>query len=339
MKDAGILINWYGTPCYCRCRYCSLRSGERLSRVPFERAEMIARKFIEWRDAQAAHDLAVEFVGGYSYELPWSAKSIEFGARHGTQTAPVVLTNGMRTRSDKEMVEMLRTFKDAGMTDVGVTFYGAGETHNRFAGRRGDFDYLLSMAHAAAECGMQRAEAIFVHAGDLGELPGLLTALDEIPGSKHRSICTWDYRGRAKSLEQERIRASEVEALPDDIKRFINLERYRSEAEWLERIAADAVPAKTQRWYFIPVWEDNVEELESSDCGEVIARVRQADDALNRAIPALPTLANLHGDKDGDRFYALRDLEWKWVDVYLDDHPEIDPTGRFDDLAACVLRR
>jgi hypothetical protein len=198
---------------------------------------------------------------------------------------------------------------------------------------------LLSMAHAAAECEMERAEAIFMHPGGLGDLPRLLTALDEIPGAKHRSICTWDYRGRAKALEQERVRAAEVEAVPDEVKRFVNLERYRPEAQWLERIAADEVPAKTRRWYFIPVWEENVEELESSDCGKVVARLREVDDALHRAIPPLPALAKLYGDKAGDRLYAMRDLEWKWADCYLDDHPEIDPTGRFDDLAACVMRR
>lgn len=339
MKDAGVIINWYGVPCRCRCRHCSLRTGERLTRVAFERAQGIAERFLEWQDAQGSSGLAVEFVGGYTYELPWSMRFVDFHSRHGTSTAPVILTNGMRIRSDSEMREMLLRFKEAGMTDVGLTFYGTGRTHDRWAGRKSDFEYLLAMARAARECEMKRAEAIFVHQGNLDELPNLLAMLDQIPGARHCSVCTWDYRGRGKSLEQERITASQVEALPEEIRRLINLERYRSEAEWLERIAQGAIPAKTARWYFIGVWEDNVERLESVPCEALTAAIRDADDAFHRAIPPLPVLAERYGDKGGDRLYALRDLEWKWTDRYLDEHPEISAVGRFDDLGTCVLRR
>jgi hypothetical protein len=339
MKDAGVLINWYGIPCHCRCRHCSLRSGERLSQVSFERAQGIAERFLAWRDDQGNPDLAVEFVGAYSCELPCSMRSIEFRSRHGTSTAPVILTNGMRIRSDAEMREMLLRFKKAGITDVGLTFYGTGETHDHFAARPGDFDYLLGMARAAGECELKRAEAIFLHEGALNDLPSLLATLDQIPGARHCSICTWDYRGRAKWLEEERIRASQVEALPEEIRRLINLERYRSEAEWLQRIAQGAIPAKTARWYFIAVWEDNVERLESVPCQALIGEIRDADDAFHRAIPPLPVLAERYGDKGGDRLYALRDLEWKWTDRCLDEHPEISAVGRFDDLGTCALRR
>jgi len=314
MKDAGVIINWYGVPCHCRCRHCLLRSGERLSQIPFERAEAIAEKFAQWRDEEDAEDFCVEFGGGYSCELPWLVKYLEFRARHGTAFAPFVPMNGMRIRSDAEVRDLLGTLKDTDIVEVGLTFYGTGDLHDRWARRRGDFDYLLSVARAAAECEMQRVETIFLREATLRDLPELLGALEQIPGLKHRSVDPWDYRGRGKLLEDERIRAAEVERGPEDVRRLVNRQRYRSEAEWVQRLAAGEVPGKTQRWYSIAVWEDNVETLESADCRQFINQMREADDAFHRAIPPLPELAERFGRKDGDRLYALRDLEWKWLD-------------------------
>jgi hypothetical protein len=82
-----------------------------------------------------------------------------------------------------------------------------------------------------------------------------------------------------------------------------------------------------------------VEELESADCGELLREMREADDAFHRAIPPLGVLARQYGHDAGDRLYALRDLEWKWVDRYLNEHPEMSRGCTFDDLATCVLRR
>jgi len=339
VRDAGVIINWYGTPCYCRCRHCLLKSSERLTTVPFERAEAIAEKFVRWRDERDAAELCVEFAGGYSCELPWLARYLEFRARHGTAFSPFVPMNGIRIRSEADTHDLLLMLKDADIMEVGLTFYGTGEMHDRWARRKGDVDYLLSVARAAANSGMQRVETIFLREATLGDLPELLGVLDEIPGLKHRSLGPWDYRGRGKLLEEERIRAPDINRLPDGIKCFVNVERYRSEGEWVSRVSAGDIPAKTQRWYLIAVWEDNVERLESADCGQLIEEMRDADDAFHRSIPPLRELAARYGDPRGDRLYALRDLEWKWTDAYLTEHPEIDATARFDDLTMCVLTR
>ena len=339
--DVGVGIGWYGSPCNCRCRHSSLESGKRADTVPFERAKALAEKFVRWLEAQGIEDFPVDIIFGYSPDSPDLAQCTEFNLKHGA-TGRFVPVNGMRFKSDEELKDLFLSFREIGVTGVGVTFYGLRDLHDRWAGREGDFDYTLQVAEKAAECGIDRCEGIFLSREALPNLAALIDLLDPIPGRKGRHICPWDYRGRGKNLENERIRASEISGLPRSVRELIDLGGWRSykpEAEWIERIAAGGILRKNSRYCMIAVWRDNIERLESMDCDEILQAMRDVDNRFYEAIPSLSTLAKLYGRRSGERLYALRDLEWKWTDCHLRAHSEIDHAGQFSDLKTAILWR
>ena len=340
IRDLGVGIGWYGSPCNCRCRHCSLESGKRADTVPFERAEALAEKFVRWLEAQGIEDFPVDIIFGYSPDSPEFVQCTEFNLKHGA-TGRFVPVNGMRFKTDEELKDLFLSFREIGVTGVGVTFYGLRDLHDRWAGREGDFDYTLQVAEKAAECGIERSESILLSREALPDLRALIDLLDPTPGRKGRHICPWDYRGRGKNLENERITASEISGLPGRVKEFINLDGWRSykpEGEWVETIGSGEFRRKTSRYYIVSVWQDNIEHLESADCGRVLQEIRETDEGFYQAIPSLSALAELYGRRSGDRIYSLRDLEWKWTDCYAAEHPGVFAAPR-GSLGAYCLRK
>lgn len=336
VTDIGIGIQWFGTPCHCHCRHCSLESGCRVSTVPFGRVKAVAERFLAWRDEQGLPDFAVDVNAGYSCDFPQLQESKEFNAAHGA-TSHFVPANGIKFRSEGELREFFGSLVEMKVEHIGVTFYGLRETHDAFCGRDGDFDYMLLMSQVAAECGLERQETIFLTHSNTHEIPELVGLLDGISARKGRGFYPWDYRGRGKSLEKDRVTMDDFESMQADLKQYLNLDRYASEAEWIKRIQTGRVPQKTRRYYLLSVWEDNIAELECMDCGVILQKLREEDERLHQAIPSLSTLAREYGRKSGQKLYKVRDLEWKWIDLYLRAHPEVPTEGRFDDSGAVIL--
>ena len=332
----GISIQWFGTPCHCRCRHCLLRAGEKLSTVPLAKVRALAERFVRWR-TQAGLEFSVDLVAGYQCDSPEYLECAQFNKQHGQSAWWSMLLNGTRLRDEAELRDFLPAIKSAGITSIGLTFYGLGKHHDRWAGRRGDFDQLLKLAEIAADYGLDRSETVFLSQPGIEDLAELITLLDSFSGNVKRSVCPWDYRGFGKRLENERVLASQVEGLPDEVKRHVNLNSYASEAEWIRRIAEGSISVKSRGFCILSVWQENIRELESVECDRILESLRDHDQSLRRALPPLSELANLYGDRSEDRLYKLRDLQWKWTDSYIESHPETDSSGRFDDLSSCVM--
>ncbi|MCE5323628.1 sigma-70 family RNA polymerase sigma factor [bacterium] len=342
-KDICVIIQWFGKQCSCRCRHCLLNSGSRLSGVSFDRMKALGKKFLRWRDAHSFDDLAIDIITGYSCDSSEDIEGRLFCKAAGATNWSYLPTNGMELRTKTELEQYLLARKEMGITTVGITFYGMKDFHDKWAGRSGDWDYTMLIAKTAAELGLKRQETIFLSKKGVDGIPSLVELLDQIAGMTGRCICPWDYRGRGKHLEDERVLDVQVKALPENVLRYINQginnrgRCYLSEGEWVSAIEAGKYPRKDRRVYLISVWPDNIEWLESADCDSILQKMRDEDEQLHTAIPSLPTLARLYGKKSGKRIYWVRDLEWKWIDLYLKEHPQIDPTGRFDDLDCVIL--
>ena len=337
MEDASVNLSWFGVPCHCRCRHCLLNSGDRLSTVPYENAKHVVERFLRWRDRQEVKGFTVSFAVGYSSDFPHLMEYVKFCAR--LDMGGGLQVGGMRRRSEEELRQFLPRLKSAGVSKVGLSFYGMGKSHDDFARRKGDFDFLLNIAQAVTDCDMERFETIFVRRGFIGELPALLHELESIPGSCSRSLTLFDYRGRGKFLEEVRPTLADIEALPDSVFRFLNRDRYKTEREWVRNIAMGTIPEKKHRHYLIPIWKENIQELETWDLRDILLRLRRMDVKVTELLPSLAELADIFAQPDSNRLYALRDLEWKWRDMYFDKHPEIEVSGRFDDLSECVLNK
>lgn len=335
VTDLGLAVQWFGVPCLCRCRHCSLRNVGTVTAVPFGRARALADRFVAWKAAQGIADFSIDIIAGYSCVCPELPEVIAFNASNGI-TSPFLPLKGTRFQAEDELRRHMRHLAKLGVACVSLTFFGLRDRHDRFCGRKGDFEYTMLVARLAAECGLERQESIILAHDAAPDAPELIRLLDEIPNLKGRDIGPWDYRGRGKLLEDERLTIGDIERLPSELRQYLS-PACTSEAEWIKRIQAGRVPQKTRRYYLLTVWEDNVDDLESLNCGQIIRGMREKNETFLRAIPSIPDLAALYGHEAGDRFYRLRDLEWKWTDLHLEAHPEIDPAGRFDDLDTVIL--
>jgi len=336
VKDASVSVQWFGVGCECRCLHCLLSSSGRLSTVPYEDAQGIAARFCEWRDSRQVSGLLVDFTVGYSYDFPCILDYVRFRRELAVPGSRSLALNGTRKRRDVELRQWLTDLREAGITEVGLSFYGNRHVHDEFANRPGDYDLLLQTARIASECNMDRSETIFLSAGTAGTLADLLNDLTPLPPATQWLVTPWDYRGRGKDLENRRATAADLAALPEALARCVDRDAYRTEGEWIRLTQDGLIPARSDRHYFVSVWQENLAQLQPTDCGEILAHLLSAEQALADALPSVKELADGYGDRKGQRIYALRDLEWKWQDGYLVEHPELGRSQRYDDLASGV---
>lgn len=339
LTDLGVMVSWLGLQCCCRCRHCSLSSGGPISAVPFERAKALAIRFVHWREEEQAQDFTVDLLASHRVDSPLEKDCLRFAKAYGG-FSPFLPLNGSQFRAQDEWRALLTDLREEGATHITTTFFGLPETHDRWAGRQGDFDHLLSLARASSQCGMPHSQLIFLSRDSIPELPSLLEALDALPNREERHIGLWDYRGRGKALESQRVTSADVQALPARVRDQVHLGSHgglRPESEWLERIAAGDFKRRSRRYFVIAVWPETIDSMEATDCGAILQQMRQADDAFLGAIPSMRRLAHLYGRPEEQRLYTLRDMEWKWIDQFLADHPEIDAAPNFDDRKTTVM--
>jgi hypothetical protein len=195
----------------------------------------------------------------------------------------------------------------------------------------------MDLTRGAMGIGLKRHEEIFLRRSTLKQIPSLLVELDSVAGLESRSLSPFDYRGRGKLLEGERPFVSDLDELPAQVIHHFNRKTYKPESEWVQAIAGGEIPAETRRYYKMPINEDSIRQLQTESPENVLALLRETDDAFKSRIPSLQELARHYGDPKSQRLYAVRDLRWKWMDAYLTEHPTIDRTGIFDDLKPCAM--
>ena len=339
MKDASINFSWFGVPCNCHCGHCLLSSGARLSAASYTEAQGVVERFLRWRAADRSNEINIGFAVGYAQDFPHLFDYIEFCRRAGLPGADGFQAGGIRRRSGLQIRSFVKALRAAGVRRVGLSFHGLARSHDAFCCRPDDFDFLLEIAQAVADGGMNRFETIFMRRSAMHELPELIHRLDAVSGLGARYLSPFDYRGRGKLLEAERPLISDLDSLPESLLQFLNKQTIRSEAQWVQMIASEIAPQKQTRHYFIPIWEGNLEELSEAQPADYLARLLEMDTAFRNKLPPLANLAHTFGESPGEALYALRDLEWKWTDLYLAQHLAIDRKAVFDDLAACVLHK
>ena len=94
-KDQSISIQWFGTPCGCRCRHCSLRAGGEISPAPFAMARRSLRNFVHWRDEEGLTDFGVDVMTGYPCDSAQAFEAQLFNSRHGATAWSYLPSNGI----------------------------------------------------------------------------------------------------------------------------------------------------------------------------------------------------------------------------------------------------
>ena len=308
LPNQSLMIINHCVPCACACRHCFFHSRKTAGGVPYDMGEAIALRF-------AQHGIPVSYAISHCADYPQLTRNIELNKRLGFAGHAFLQINGIGLRDESKLRTYLSGVQRAGVTTIDATFYGLAAHHDNFAGRSGDFQFLLEIVRAGLALGLT-LQPTFVALEDnkaqLGELVALLTSLGctNIHGFLH------DYRGRGEALEDVRLTWDAYHALPKHVRDCISIRNHKTEAAWL---ASDFTPP-TQRHLVLALRPDNIEMINAMHCDEIVDYLVGLDEAYHAAMPDMHTLAKLYGDADNQKLYRQRDLQWKWQKTYHKEH-------------------
>lgn len=313
MKTTAIGIENLCVPCHAFCRYCLLSSTGKATGVDYGRGERLARRlYAEAEKCEAAPK--VYYYIGYCMDDLHLPDYIRFCQETHSPSAHFLQLNGLRLRGQEEARALIEKICAAGISTIDLTFYGLREYHDRFAGRTGDFDFLLRLLDEADRQGLKVHISGPIHRENMGQMDSLLDVLDQ-HGAPERSLFLPHGKGRGQSLSHLRLTLRDLEQLSDRVRACIG--SCRTEGEWLADESREDPQTRTLTLSLKP---DNIEMLEKMSLQEIILYLEQLDDEYYAFMPTAEELSARYGRRDGDRLYRrYRDLYLEWQQRYLNE--------------------
>jgi hypothetical protein len=315
----GLRFSLRHAPCAHICRYCLISESRKRSALPFSRFEQLVHRFHDWREAER-NDLEIGvFVGpSFDYDIETLKGVARLRERRGAKFR-ILNLGGLRIRRGDELVSWLEERQAAGIAGLHTSLAGCGETHDRWNGRAGDFDYQLTVLRLGGERGMVRQEKLFLTKNTLPVFGRLLDLLDTVPGElRGRSVSPFFYAGLATRYEDERLTENDRDNLPERINalRSGKFGEWRSEREWIP-IMMETASSPRRLLLKLDVDESNIDRLEQAPCEEIFTGRELEYQESYRAIPALDELRDRYGDTTNRRIYSMsRDIEGRWLDLH-----------------------
>jgi hypothetical protein len=315
----GLRFSLRHAPCAHICRYCLISESRKRSALPFARFEQLVHRFHDWRQAERP-DLEIGvFVGpSFDYDIDTLKGIARLRERRGAKFR-ILNLGGLRIRRGDDLVAWLQERSAAGIVGFHTSLAGCGDTHDRWNGRAGDFEYQTAILRLGGEHGMVREEKLFLTKNTLPLFDRLLELLDAIPGElRCRTASPFFYAGLATRYEDERLTEDDRDSLPERINELRpgKFDMWLSEREWIPVMLETA--SKPRRLVLkLDVDESNIEYLEHAPCQEIfLAREREYKESY-RATPTLDELCARYGDPTNRRIYMMsRDVEGRWLDLH-----------------------
>lgn len=315
MKTTSVSIENLCVPCHCGCRHCLLSSQHCSTGVDYARSKAFADKFYSWLRKERP-ELGGLFYVGYCNEFSQLGEHIAFVRKH----APwydFLQFNGLKMRSEEEIGLLLQQIKSWGIRLIDLSFYGLREYHDRFAGRKGDFAYLLRILHKANETGLPVSVSVALTEENADQMESLFELLSQYLIKSYSVFLPHD-KGRGAAMAHLRLTRQTYDRLPGIVKHNFMRVPHRTEAEWL---ALGLLPEAESRSLTLALMPDNIDRLEAMEPAEIIRELEEMDDAYYAAIPSVAQLANTYGRKDNQQLFRYRDLVLQWQKRYLSEHP------------------
>ena len=311
MCTASVMVQTLCVPCYNRCRYCLLRWDGRCVGADYERSQTYAGRFYDWIKAERP-EIRFHFAFGYSMDHPRLIEAMGFMRRIGAIGAELLQMDGVGFREGVALENWLREIRQAGGKHLNFTFYGPEAYHDRFAGRKGDFAYMVRMIDSALSIGFEISAGIPLTHENAKDAAALVSLLRE-HGVENIRCFVPHSEGRGISLEAVRFSQRDYEGLPEDVRGLINARVYMPEATWLK----NGFAPMDKRMLLISLTPENIGRLEKQDFAETMEEVETLDEAYYGALPDMEKLAALYGDPQNDRWYSQRDLLSHWQRRYI----------------------
>lgn len=312
MKTTSLSIANYCVPCHAHCRYCLLASCGKATGVDYNTGEAFAAGVIrEMREARP--DLTCIYYIGYCMDTPDLPKYLRFSREYQGPSAQFLQMNGFAFRNDRELAELIQGIRDAGVEMIDLTFFGTEEYHDRFAGRKGDFRFLLRMLDQACPAGLQVNVSIPLIRENLELMPELYETLAAYP--LYRCACFLPHsKGRGRSLPEQRITRQEFEQLPEGIRKTFAKTKHMTEAEW---IISGQLTDPDKRSLTLVLKPDNIEKYSGMSATEILDELEAMDDRYLKEMPSIQELARMYGNPQNQQLFRIRDLALAWQQRYI----------------------
>jgi len=315
MKTTSIMLQTLCVPCSCHCRYCLLGWDGHLPGLDYGRSQDFARRFHQWL-RENRPGLPFHFSFGFSMEHPRLLDAIDFLREIGSVGARYLHFDGMAFRESSALSALLQQLKARGVETLNFTFYGVSQAHDQFAGRSGDYAYLLQAMRLARETGLQVTAGIPLTQENAGQADALCGILEKT-GAESIRLFVPHAEGRGILLDGIRFSLADHHRLSPASRQRFNRAVYKTEAEWL---AEGLLKPPQSRTLLISLTPENIDAFEAMGFEALIRYVESLDDAYYDALPSPQELARLYGDRDHFAFYHQRDLLWHYQQRYIAAH-------------------
>ena len=315
MRTTSVMLQNLCVPCSCHCRYCLLSWSGKMLGVDYQRSEDYARRFYLWIKENRP-DVAFNFSFGYSMDHPDLFHAIDFMRSIGSVGSKVLQFDGMKFRSEPELENLIAGLKEHGVEHLNFTFYGLQAYHDRFAGRKGDFGYMIHTISLALAHQMKVSAGFPLSHESVCQVDELIATLKRI-GVEQITLFVPHEEGRGVSLNPIRFSKPDLCLMSEASKKMFNQDIYKTEADWVTSKQFDTTD---NRVLIISLMPDNINKFEQMGFEEVITYVEDLDETYYSIVPALEELVELYGDSEGEMFYRQRDLYHHYQKRYIQEH-------------------
>ncbi len=315
MQTKSVMLQTLCVPCACRCRYCLLSWDGQTIGADYERSERFAKRFHAWLKEERP-DLTFQFSFGYSMDHPHLLDAVDFLNRIDSVSGRFLQCDGLRFRDDDTLAVWLQSLKAHGVEAVNFTLYGTEAYHDRFAGRKGDFAYLLRMMAAAVKARFQVSAGIPLNKENIRQTDELLSMIEDYAVNNVRLFIPHG-EGRGAALESIRLAEEDIADVSEKAKTKLNRRVYQTEAEWCK---IEGGAPEDSRALIVSLTKDNVDRLEKTPFSQIVSEIEALDDAYYAAFPSFRELLARYGDREGTRLYSRRDLFHRCRRQYAKEH-------------------
>lgn len=312
MKTVSFSIANYCVPCHAHCRYCLLASCGKATGVKAAEGMELAGRVLRELERDMP-ELQASYYIGYCMDTPDLPEYIRFCREHRCPGAGFLQMNGFAFREGEELQALMDGIRENGVGLIDLTFFGTEEYHDRFAGRSGDYRFLMRMLDAAGRAGLEAGISIPLMRGNLDRAAELHRILSAGPARRFFYFLPHS-KGRGKTVSDQRITRQEFDALPDEIRNAFQRIKHMTEAEWL---SSGEITDSEKRNLTLVLTPENLEHFRSMPAAEMLGELEGMDDKYLNSMPPARELAARYGDPDSRQLYRLRDLLLKWQQRYI----------------------
>lgn len=303
MKTKSINVFNQCLPCYNRCKYCLLSYNGKERGIAYERGVEFSKKMMEYLKINHPEIHFMHYLGSAmeSQSLPQIIKDMK---ALNSPMAEFMQYDGTKFKEEQELLSILRKMKQAGIKLIDLTFYGMRAYHDEFAGRNGDFEYMMKIIDLTNSISLNVEIGIPVFKDNLDQID-VLVKLFEGKKVKEIFIFTPHAGGRGLALVDKKIDLNDYNCMSDSIKKYFNRNSNKTPMEW----KSTNLPEVNSRMLHLSLLPTNIERLEKQDYEETLLELEKMDEEFYGIIPSFNSLLDMYVKQDDDkRLYTKKDL-------------------------------